>query len=296
LISFYETSIHYSLDRNRIAIGFARLEALENALASFEPVTAVLRAFDVLLTVNRLKEASVGDICREIGLNRPTIVRMLETLMYAGFVSRHPTQAVYLPTGRTLDLSCGYQKHEEMATVAGPVLFRLHKELQWPSDVAVFDRDAMVVARTSRGEGFLHFNRRPGYRAPLLGTSIGMAFLAFCAEETRQSALAALSSSTDPWNAIIKQPEKLKRLLATVRRNGYATMNTAYSDVSYNGAASAVGLPILVNGVAVGSLNLMFLRSSIDEAGAIAGFLKPLQRGAAAIAQALAAVRAGGEV
>ena len=57
-------------------------------MPSFEPVTAVLRAFDVLLTVNRLKEASVGDIFRETGLNRPTIVRMLETLIHAGFVSR----------------------------------------------------------------------------------------------------------------------------------------------------------------------------------------------------------------
>jgi IclR family mhp operon transcriptional activator len=264
-------------------------------MASFEPVTAVLRAFDVLLTVNRLKEASVGDIFRETGLNRPTIVRMLETLMHAGFVSRHPTQSVYLPTGRTLDLSSGYQKHEEMAMVAAPILVQLHKELQWPSDAAVFDRDAMVVARTSRGEGVLHFNRRPGYRAPLLGTSLGMAFLAFCNEETRRAAIAALSSSTDPWNAIVRQPDKLKRLLATVRRNGYATMNTAYSDASYNGVASAVGLPILMNGLAVGSLNLMYLRSSIDEAGVIARFVQPLQKGAAAIAQALAAVRAGGE-
>lgn len=264
-------------------------------MPSFEPVTAVLRAFDVLLTVNRLKEASVGDIFRETGLNRPTIVRMLETLIHAGFVSRHPTQAVYFPTGRTLDLSSGYKKHEEMAIVAAPILVGLHKELQWPSDVAVFDRDAMVVARTSRGEGFLHFDRRAGYRAPLLGTSLGIAFLAFCDEETRRAALAALGASTDPWDGIIRQPEKLKRLLATVRRNGYATMNTAYSDVSYNGAASAVGLPILINGLAVGSLNFMYLRSSIEEADAVARFVKPLQKGAAAIAQALAAVRAGGE-
>ena len=261
-------------------------------MASFEPVTAVLRAFDVLLTLNRLREARVGDIFRETGLNRPTIVRMLETLIHAGFVSRHPTQPIYAPTGKTLDLSSGYQKHEEMATVAAPILVRLHKELQWPSDVAVFDRDAMVVARTSRGEGFLHFNRRPGYRAPLLGASLGMAFLAFCAEDTRRAAFAALAQSADPWNAIIKQPEKLKRLLESVRRNGYATMNNAYSDLSYSGAASAVGLPILVNGIAVGSINCMYLRSSMEEADAVARFLKPLQNGAAAIAQALAAVRA----
>lgn len=264
-------------------------------MASFQPVTAALRAFDVLLAVNRLKEASVGDIFRETGINRPTVVRMLETLIHAGFVSRHPNQPVYLPTGRTLDLSSGYQKHDEMALVAAPILTRLHRELQWPSDVAVFDRDAMVLARTSRGEGFVHFNRRPGYRAPLLGTSLGMAYLAFCGEDTREAALEALRTSPDPWNAIIRQPEKLSRLLATVRRNGYATMNTSYAESSYNGTASAVGMPILLCGVAVGSLNLMYLRNSIDEAGVVSRFLKPLQEGATAIADALASIRGRGE-
>jgi IclR family mhp operon transcriptional activator len=264
-------------------------------MTSFQPVTAALRAFDVLLAVNRLKEASVGDIYRETGLNRPTIVRMLETLMHAGFVSRHPSQPIYLPTGRTLDLSSGYQKHEEMALVAAPVLARLHKELQWPSDVAVFDRDAMVVARTSRGEGFVHFNRRPGYRAPLLGTSLGLAFLAFCDHDTRETALASLDASTDPWNAIIRTPGRLQQLLETVRRNGYAAMNPDYADTSYNGVASAVGVPVLMGGIAVGSLNLMYLRSAIDEAAVVDRFIGPLRESAAEIAGALGAARAGGE-
>ncbi len=263
-------------------------------MPSFQPVTAVLRAFDVLLAVNRLKQASVGAIFQETGLNRPTIVRMLETLIHAGFVSRHPGQPVYQPTGRTLDLSSGYQNYEEMALVAAPVLARLHRQLQWPSDVAVFDRDAMVVARTSRGEGFVHFDRRQGYRAPLLGTSLGMAFLAFCDEGTRASALGALSTSNDPWNAIIRAPKKLDRLLATVRRNGYATMNRDYADSSYHGTASAIGLPILLNGAAVGSLNLLYLRNSIDEAGVVSRFVEPLQEGATAIAEALSGLRSGG--
>jgi IclR family transcriptional regulator, mhp operon transcriptional activator len=264
-------------------------------MASFQPVTAALRALDVLLAVNRLKEASVGDIHRETGLNRPTVVRMLETLIHAGFVSRRPSQPVYLPTGRTLDLSSGYQKHEEMALAAAPTLARLHKALQWPSDVAVFDRDAMVVARTSRGEGFVHFNRRPGYRAPLLGTSLGLAFLGFCDDETRDAALAALGESSDPWNALARQPETLRRLLATVRRNGYAVMDKDYSERSYNGTASAVGVPILLGGRPVGSLNLMFLRDAIDEAGVIARFIAPLQQASAAVAEALAAIRSGAD-
>lgn len=262
-------------------------------MTSFQPVTAALRVLDVLLAVNRLKEASVGDIYVETGLNRPTIVRMLETLMHAGFVARHPAEPIYMPTGRTLDLSSGYQRHEEMALAAGPTLARLHKELQWPSDVAVFDQDAMVVARTSRGAGFVHFNRRPGYRAPLLGTSLGMSFLAFCDEETRAGALAALAPSTDPWNAIAREPKKLQALLNTVRKRGYATMNKDYADSSYGGTASSVGVPVLLKGVAVGSLNLMYLRNSIDEARVIARFIQPLKEAAANIARALSTMRAG---
>jgi IclR family mhp operon transcriptional activator len=263
-------------------------------MSSFEPVTAALRVLDVLRAVNRLKEASVGDIFRETGLNRPTIVRMLETLMHVGFVARHPAEPIYMPTGRTLDLSSGYQRHEEMALAAGPVLARLHKELQWPSDVAVFDQDAMVVARTSRGAGFVHFNRRPGYRAPLLGTSLGMSFLAFCDETTRANALAALAASTDPWSAIAREPKKLQGMLNIVRKRGYATMSQDYSDSSYGGMASAVGVPIPLGGAAVGSLNLMYLRNSIDETRVIARFVQPLKDAAADIAQALGAIRAGG--
>jgi IclR family transcriptional regulator, mhp operon transcriptional activator len=265
-------------------------------MTSFQPVTAVLRALDVLLAVNRLREASVGDIFRETGLNRPTIVRMLETLMHAGFVARHPMQSIYVPTGRTLDLSAGYQRHEEMALVAAPVLSALHQQLQWPSDVAVFDVDAMVVARTSRDEGRLHFNRRPGYRAPLLGTSLGLSFLAFCDAETRRTALALLGASTDPWNQIMDRPVALQELLETIRKNGYATMHPDYSELAYNGIASAVGVPVLIGGVAVGSLNLMYLRNSIDEAGVIARFIAPLQEAAAAIARALTVAHAGGGI
>ncbi len=56
-----------------------------------------------------------------------------------------------------------------------------------------------------------------------------------------------------------------------------------------------IGLPILLNGTAVGSLNCMYLRGSTEEADAVVRLLHPQQKGAAGIAQALAAIRAGGE-
>lgn len=83
-------------------------------------------------------------------------------------------------------------------------------------------------------------------------------------------------------------------MLNIVRKRGYATMSQDYSDSSYGGMASAVGVPIPLGGAAVGSLNLMYLRNSIDETRVIARFVQPLKDAAADIAQALGAIRAGG--
>ncbi len=56
-------------------------------------------------------------------------------------------------------------------------------------------------------------------------------------------------------------------------------MNEDYSRTSYNGVASAIGVPVLIGGIAVGSLNLMYLRNSLGEADVVARFVAPLAGG-----------------
>jgi IclR family mhp operon transcriptional activator len=262
-------------------------------VASFDPVTAVLRALDVLMAVNRLKEASVADVFRQTGLNRPTIVRMLETLVHAGFVMRHPTRAVYMPTGKTLELSSGYALHRQVGMIVTPVLEKLRGKIGWPSDVGVFDGDAMVVAETSRGDGHLSFNRRSGYRAPVLATSLGLAFLAFCGEADRARALKLARTSPEPWNGPARSASAAAKLLKTIRRRGFATMHEEYSKRAYRGVASAMGVPILVDRVAVASLNMTFLRDAFTPAEAAAKFLRPLQDAALEIANTIGSASNG---
>lgn len=256
-------------------------------MPSYEPVAALLRGLDVLRAVNRLPEATVKDIHRETGLNQPTIVRMLETLIHAGFVTRHPQAPAYLPTGRTLELSSGYELQREVGLAATPVMTALRRSIGWPSDVAVFDGDAMVVVHTSRGEGgrFL-FERRPGFRAPILATSLGLAFLAFCGEADRARALDLARRSQEPWNDLARDPAALAAQLTKIRAQGYAGMNEAYSSRDYGGLASAIGVPVLVQGVAVAALNLMYLRDAIDQQGVVERLLPVLQQAARELGEA----------
>jgi IclR family mhp operon transcriptional activator len=261
-------------------------------MASFKPVTAALRILDVLQAVNQLKQAGVGDIHRLTGLNRPTVVRMLETLCHAGYVARDAQRPVYMPTGRTLELSAGYELDREIGRIGGPVIAALGRAVGWPSDLGVFDGDAMVVAQTSRGEGRLFLNRRPGYRAPLLATSLGLAFLAFCRAEDRRRALAAVAGSAEPWNAPARDPGAIDALLAAVRRQGYATMHPDYSRREYEDAVRSIGVPVLVRGEAACSINLLYLRDAMTEDEAVARYLAPLRQAAATVAAELAATRA----
>ena len=260
-------------------------------MPSFAPVTAALRALEVLRAVNLLREATVTDVFKITGINRPTIVRMLETLVHAGYVIRNLDQPIYSPTGKTLALSSGYELHGEVGRIAGPILADLRRLTRWPSDVAVFDGDAMVVVQTSREQDRIFMNRRRGFRAPILGTSLGRAYIAFCSDEDRVRALALAAKSTDPWDGPAHDPRQAAQLIKRIRKRGFATMHEDYSRRAYESSADSIGVPVLIGGVAACAMNLMYLREAMGAREAEERYLTPLRETAARLASALAKIR-----
>ena len=149
-------------------------------MAAFEPVTAVLRAFEVLRIINERDRATVTEIHRSSGLPKPTILRMIENLIAAGYVARENDRPAYVATGKCLLLSNGFRVHDRLTAVAAPMLAAFRRKIGWPSDFGIFDGDAMVIAATSRDLGVLVLNRKIGTRTPLLLSALGRAYFAFC--------------------------------------------------------------------------------------------------------------------
>lgn len=255
---------------------------------SFKPVEAVSRALNVLRVVNEDKQSTVASIHKKTGIDKATIVRMLETLSHEGFVVRDPDRALYSPTARTLLLSQGFDAARWIATVAEPTLARFRNTIGWPSDIALFDRDAMVVVQTSRGSGPLSFNRQPGFRSPMLVTSIGLTYLAYCDPQQRQRIIALLADTPDPWNALARQPEQLDALLDNVRDQGYAVMSGGYSDEVFAGNVWAIGVPVIHQGKLFATMNIMLLKTAVTMQEAEQKLLPLLQETAAHIARDLA--------
>ncbi|MCY1356227.1 Pca regulon regulatory protein [compost metagenome] len=255
---------------------------------SFKPVEAVARALKVLRVVNEEKQATVASIHKQTGLDKATIVRMLETLNHEGYVTKDPERAVYSVTARTLLLSQGYDKSRWVAGIAEPSLARFRNAIGWPSDIALFDFDAMVVVQTSRGSGPLSFNRQPGFRSPMLVTSIGIAYLAFCADEEREQIIERLAATPGDWNRLAHEPARLAKLLDQVRKDGFAVMSDEYSSNVFASNVWAIGVPVMHEGKLFGTMNIMLLKSAVDLADARKNLLAPLQDAAAEIARNLA--------
>lgn len=255
---------------------------------SFKPVEAVTRALNVLRVVNEEKQSTVASIHRQTGLDKATIVRMLETLNHEGYIARDPERAIYSPTARTLLLSQGFETSRWIASIAEPTLSRFRNTIGWPSDIALFDRDAMVVVQTTRGTGPLSFNRQPGFRSPMLATSIGLTYLAFCEDEERQRIINRLADSGHEWNDLARQPERLAQRLDEVRKQGYAVMDGEYSDKVFAGNVWAIGVPVIHGENLFATMNIMLLKSAVTLEGAREELLPLLLEAALEIAKNLA--------
>ncbi len=258
-------------------------------MTSYRPVNAVLRGLDVLLATNRLKgRATVGEIHRHTGLDKATIVRMLETLAHAGLTVRNEEARTYEVTGKALLLSVGYDRHRTVSAIVTPIMEEFQEEIGWPSDVAIFDTDAMLLVETSRKSGPMMLNRHPGYRAPILATSLGQAYLAFSPLEEREVVLAQEADKPDPWNEIAREPAKSNKFFEEIRKRGYATMHPDYSRIEYRHSMTSVGVPIMAGGKVFASINVLYLKKALTPEQAIKTMLKPLQATAKEIAEELA--------
>lgn len=258
-------------------------------MTSYRPVAAAIRCLDVLMATNRLKgRATVGEIHRHTGIDKSTIVRMLETLVHAGFVVRDDEAPVYEVTGKSLLLSSGYDRHRAVGTIVTPIMTEFRTAIGWPSDVAIFDQDAMLLVETSRQSGPMLVNRHPGYRAPILATSLGLAYLAFCDDAERRSVLLQESLTEAPWNVLAGDPERAAAAFGEIRERGYATMHPEYSRLEYENKISSIGVPIMDGGNVLAAINVLFLKTVLPVEQALEALLDPLLEAAARIGGELA--------
>lgn len=213
-------------------------------MSAFDPVRSVQRGLAVLRVISEQGPIPVAGIVSLCKLPQPTVVRLVETLMDSGYVYRQPGKMTYKVTGRTLALSRGFDPHSRLTEVAMPIVDQLHIEIGWPSNLAVFDGDAMVIAYSNRAALGLSIPGRAGARIPLLATGVGLVTLARMPAQERIPALNRAQAGGNRWDndpaLLAVLPQRLER----VRRQGHAFAEENYLDEVYQSRIWAVAVPV----------------------------------------------------
>jgi IclR family mhp operon transcriptional activator len=254
--------------------------AAENA--GIEPVR---RAFAVLEALNARPVASVDFLARETALPKPTVVRLLDTLIAGGYARRLPRRGGYCLAERVVRLSGGFRHTDAVVEAARPFLSALTAEHKWPIALATLDRDAMLVrASTMRESPFATDKDTVNRRVPMLLSALGRAYISFCPPDERETILALLRQSQRAANKPARDPRYVATLVRSVRRRGYASAGPVAGDF-----AKGLAIPIQSGERILAAMTLRYLTPAMSEAEAVARYLPSMRQAAERVASVVEA-------
>lgn len=199
-------------------------ELIEKHSSDRDFVTSLARGLAVMQAFShRKRQLTVSQISVLIGISRAATRRSLHTLVKLGFAGTHDEQHYFL-CPQVLSLGNAYFSSTPIARVAQPVLEHLSGELYESCSIATLDQyEVFYVARAAVSR-IMSVDLRVGSRLPAFCTSMGRVLLAHLPAERLEQYLshAVLTPYTD---RTVVLPARLKQILGSVRRNGFAIVD-----------------------------------------------------------------------
>ncbi len=246
-------------------------------------VRSLERGLAVLAAMNRRKLPSVMELARDTRLPRPTVYRLLETLSRGGFVTRTSPHDRYCLARGVRTLSDGFVEDDWIADIAAPLMTQFTRELVWPVALLTFEESRMLVRETTHEASTLSIDHgMVGRSLPMLRTAAGRCYLAFCPTKERRAILEMLSRSKALEDRWAREPQRLTKLLDSIKANGYAVQ-----DREINPKTTGIAVPVRLAARVLGSLSSIWISSALTIENAQAELYPPLATTAARIADAI---------
>jgi IclR family mhp operon transcriptional activator len=222
------------------------------------------------------------ELSRETKLPRPTIYRVLQTLIDEGYVGRAVNDERFHLRMKVRGLSSGFEDAQWIAEVATPALVALTAKIFWPCDVSTPEGLKLVVRDTTHRVAPLSIERNAvGRELPMLGSASGLAYIAFVSPQERSMLLALLTQSGE----ISAQDAALvERLIAQTQDQGYGLRQGG----PVGPRSGALALPIRDGGRVIGCINAVWMGKVISSREGVDLCLEPLRATQALIESKLA--------
>jgi IclR family mhp operon transcriptional activator len=204
----------------------------------------------------------------------------LETLCNAGFVFRDAADERYRLTILVRGLSDGFDDEAWVTQIAKPFINELCREIVWPVSIATLSGTTMLVRESTDHMSPLAVERYPpGFRAPLLTSATGRAYLANSRTPQCDTLIDILARSNKEEDKPARARSELQRQLGDLKALGYATSTRTRRLVE----EVSLSVPVLLNDRVLASVTVRFAASAVPLKSGVERFLPKLRQCAAKI-------------
>ncbi len=188
-------------------------------------VQSVDRALGIL---EALSEGQMGlqEISKCVGLNKSTVHRLLQTLMYKGFVKQDMERMQYGLTTKILQLSQKIIEDLDIVDISKTFLQTLNDQTEEVVHLVKFEENDAVYIHKIEAKNNIRMYSYIGKKIPLFSSAVGKAYLAFSSEAARKSKWQLILSSMERYteNTIISEKGLLEEL-EIIKKRGFAIDN-----------------------------------------------------------------------
>jgi IclR family mhp operon transcriptional activator len=258
-------------------------------MPSYSIVQSIHRALQLLRELNQHASSSVDMLHRTAGLPKPTVVRILETLVAEGYVEHDARPGWYCVTSEVHALSCGFHSEPAVVEAGRSLALAITQRVKWSVAIATLDHTDMVIRySTIPFSPVAVYHTSINMRLPLATRAFGLAYLAFCSE-TERSLLLKLIASKELL-AYQFEANDIRTVLRCIQADGFAERHGApdAGADSERKSSSTIAVPIIAGDRVHATLGITYFTSAISRALAVAEYVPLLQQTAREIASRLA--------
>jgi len=184
-------------------------------------IQSLERGIQALVFLSKRKTAGVTEVAEELGVNKSTAYRILETLIATNMVAQDKETSKYKLGPGILRLSDRLVRNINLISIAKPYMARLVDITGESAHLCMLSNDSAVVIEQMMSDSRLAVHAKIGNVEPLYCSSVGKCLLAYSPEDIQESIIARLKFESFTKKTITT-PETLREELKKVADRGYA--------------------------------------------------------------------------
>lgn len=187
-------------------------------------VQSLERALNIMEIIKEEGCIEVNELAGRMKMHRSSIYRIIAVLQKKGYVRHNSDNGKYSLGLKFLEMAEGILFHQELISLALPVMEKLTQRTRETCHLMVLDQGEVFYLAKVESPETIRMHSKVGIRMPAYCTAGGKVLLANLPRNKQQSILKGIQLKSFTPNTVT-DPNKLMEILQSVLANGWAVDN-----------------------------------------------------------------------